>query len=63
MKKLLEVKEFDKIACNPEFNSEYNSEYADLPESVFRDFEDFINKIAGDDDLADAVEFLKFTLC
>ena len=61
MKKLLEVKEFDKISCNPEFKSEYNSEYAYLPESVFRDFEDFIHEFAGDDEHADALEFLKIS--
>ena len=55
MEKLLEVREFDKISCNPDFKTEY----AYLPEKVFRDFEEFIHAFAGDDDHADALEFLK----
>ena len=55
MKKLLEVREFDKISCNPDFKTEY----AYLPEKVFRDFEEFIHAFAGDEEHADALEFLK----
>ena len=55
MEKLLEVREFDKISCNPDFKTEY----AYLPEKVFREFEEFIHAFAGDDDHADALEFLK----
>lgn len=55
MKKLLEVREFEKISCNPDFRTEY----AYLPEQAFRDLEDFIHAFAGDEEHADALEFLK----
>ena len=55
MKELLEVKEFEQISCNPDFKNEY----AYLPEHVFRDLEEFIHAFAGDDEHADALEFLK----
>ena len=55
MNKLLEVREFDKISCNAEFKTEY----AYLPEPVFRDLEEFIHAFSGDDEHADALEFLK----
>ena len=54
MKKLLEVREFDKISCNPEFKAEY----AYLPEQVFNDLEEFIHAFAGDEEHADALDFL-----
>ena len=57
MKKLLEVREFDKISCNPE----YTNEYAYLPEPAFRDLENFIHAFAGDEDHADALDFLKIS--
>ena len=57
MKKLLEVREFDKISCNPDFKTEY----AYLPESVFKDLEEFIHAFAGDEEHADALEFLKIS--
>ena len=55
MKNMLEVREFDRISCNPDFKTEY----AFLPEKVFRDFEEFIHAFAGDEEHADALEFLK----
>ena len=55
MNKLLEVREFEKISCNPDFKTEY----AYLPESAFRDLEEFIHAFAGDDEYSDALEFLK----
>ena len=57
MNKLLEVREFEKISCNPDFKTEY----AYLPESVFRDLEEFIHAFAGDDEYSDALEFLKIS--
>ena len=57
MYKLLEVREFEKISCNPDFKTEY----AYLPESVFRDLEEFIHAFAGDDEYSDALEFLKIS--
>ncbi len=55
MKKLLEVREFDKISCNPDFKTEY----AYLPNDVFEDLEEFIHAFAGDEEHSDALEFLK----
>ena len=55
MQKLLEVREYDKISCNPDFKTEY----AYLPDPVFRDLEDFIHAYAGDASHADALDFLK----
>lgn len=55
MKKLLELKEFDKISCNSDFTDEYKY----LPEPVFRELEDFIHAFAGDEEHADALEFLR----
>ena len=55
MQKLLRVREFDSITCNPDFQTEY----AYLPEKVFRNLEEFIRMFSGDDDHADALEFLR----
>ena len=55
MKKLQEVREFEKISCNPDFETEY----AYLPEQVFRDLEKFIHAFSGDEEYSDAMEFLK----
>lgn len=55
MKKLLEVREFEKISCNPD----YSDEYAYLPEAVFKDLEDFIHAFSGDEEKADILDFLK----
>lgn len=57
MKGLLEVREFDRISCNPDFKTEY----AYLPEPVFRDLEAFIHSFSGDEEHADALEFLKIS--
>ena len=57
MKKLLEVREFEKISCNPDFKTEY----AYLPEPVFKELEEFIHAFAGDEEHADALEFLKIS--
>ncbi len=54
MDKLLEVREFDKISCNPDFKTEY----AYLPEPVFKELEKFIHAYIGNEDHADALEFL-----
>lgn len=55
MNHLLEVREFDKISCNPE----YEKEYAFLPEPVFRDLEEFIRLSSDNEETADALEFLR----
>ena len=53
MSKLLEVREFDKISCNPEYD-----EYKYLPEAVFKDLVNFIHAFSGDEEHADALEFM-----
>ena len=55
MKKLLEVREFDKISCN----QDYKTEYAYLPEAVFEDLVQFIHSSSGDLENADALDFLR----
>lgn len=55
MNKLLEVREYEKIS----YNSDFQNEYAYLPEPVFRTLEEFIHIFAGDEEHADALEFLK----
>lgn len=55
MEKLLEVREFDKISCNPDFKDEY----AYLPEKIFNDLKEFIHVFAADEEHADALAFLK----
>ena len=57
MRYLLEVREYEKISCNPDFKTEY----AYLPETVFKDLEDFIYAYADDEEHADALEFLKIS--
>ena len=57
MKRLLEVREFDRITCNPDFKAEYQY----LPEPVFRDLEAFIHAFAGDEAHADALDFLRIS--
>lgn len=57
MGKLLEVREFDRISCNPDFKTEY----AYLPEAVFSDLEEFIHAFGAADEHADALEFLKIS--
>ena len=59
MNKILEVREFDRISCNPDFENDDSSGFAYLPETVFRDFEEFIHAFTGDEEHADALEFLK----
>ncbi len=55
MEKLLEVREFDNISCNMDFQSEY----AYLPEAVFRELQEFIHVYEADEHSADALDFLK----
>ena len=55
MEKLLEVREFDKISCNPDFKDEY----AYLPEKIFNDLKEFIHVFAADEEHADALSSLK----
>ena len=57
MRKLLEIREYDKVSCNPDFTSEY----AYLPKRIFEDLECFIHSYAGDEEHADALDFLKIS--
>ena len=57
MKKLTEVREFEKICCNKDFEGEY----AYLPENIFKELEQFIHAFSGDEEHADALEFLKIS--
>lgn len=57
MRELLEVREYDRISCNPDFINEYKY----LPGKVFEDLEDFIHSYAGDEEHADALDFLKIS--
>ncbi len=54
MDNLLEVREFDKISCNPDFKTEY----AYLPEPVFKDLEKFIHTFTGGEEHVDVMKFL-----
>ena len=54
MTKLLEVREFERISCNPDFKTEY----AYLPEEVFGDLEEFIHVFTADEEHADALELI-----
>jgi len=55
MKNLLEVREFDKICCK----SDYQTNFAYLPEPVFRDLQEFIIAFSATEDHDDALDFLK----
>lgn len=55
MEKLTEVREFDKICCKKEFEGEY----VFLQENIFKELEQFIHAFSGDEEHADALEFLK----
>ena len=55
MNKLLEVREFDKISCK----KEYEPDYKYLPQPAFDDLIEFIHSFTGDEEYADALEFLK----
>ncbi len=55
MERLLEVKEFDRICCDSSFKSEYKL----LPVEEFNELEEFIHAYAGDEENADALNFLR----
>ncbi len=57
MSKLLAVREFEIIICNPEYKS--SSEYRYLDEVHFRELEHFIKGYVSSDDGADAYDFMK----
>lgn len=55
MEKLKEVREYDKICCNPDFRNEY----AYIPKEAFADLVKFIHEYTSYENQADALEFLK----
>lgn len=58
MNKLIEVKEFDSITGNPDYeNKRENLKY--LPEPAFHQLVTFVEEYEGTEDHADAMEFLK----
>ncbi len=59
MDKLLEVREFDSITGNAEFESDDNYKY--LEAKAFQDLIDFIHEFSGDDENADALDFMRIS--
>lgn len=57
MKKLLEVREFDSIIGNEDYGD--NEKYKYLDKKAFGELISFIHEFAGDDENADALEFMK----
>ena len=56
MDKLLEVREFETITGNEDYKDDDKFKY--LKENVFRDLVGFIHEFAGDEENADALEFM-----
>ena len=59
MGKLLEVREFDSITCNHEFELDDNFKY--IEKKAFQGLIEFIHKFAEDDERADAMEFMRIS--
>ena len=57
MDKLLEVREFESITGNADYKDDENYKY--LPEKAFADLVAFIHEYAGDEENADALEFMR----
>jgi 5-methylcytosine-specific restriction enzyme subunit McrC len=57
MNKLLEVREFDTITCNADYIDDDNYKYLD--EKIFQELVKFIHEFAGDNENADALEFMR----
>ena len=55
MNKVLEVREFDIITCNPDYREQYH--YLEKP--VFDSLVAFIHEFTGSEENADAIDFLK----
>jgi hypothetical protein len=52
MNKILEVREYDRISCNP-------ADKYTLPENVFKKLEEFIYQYEGNEEHADILDFFK----
>lgn len=59
MGKFLEVQEFDRICCNPDYKGDNSYGYKYMPEGDFRALEHFIHVFSGDEEHADALEFMR----
>lgn len=59
MDKLLEVREFDTITENADF--ENNEKYKYLDAAVFYDLVEFIHEFSGDEENADALDFMRIS--
>lgn len=59
MDKLLEVREFDTITGNADF--ENNEKYKYLDAAVFHDLVEFIHEFSGDEENADALDFMRIS--
>lgn len=57
MGKLLEVREFDSITGNAEFEHDENYKYYEA--TAFQDLIEFIHEFSGDEENADALEFMR----
>ena len=59
MEKLLEVREFDSITGNADYKNDEKYKY--LPEPAFHELIEFIHEFSGNDESADALEFMKIS--
>lgn len=59
MGKLLEVREFDAITCNADYENDEKYKYLDT--AVFHDLIDFIREFSADEENADALDFMRIT--
>ncbi len=59
MNKLLEVREFDIITGNVEFKNDIKYKY--LESAIFQNLIEFIHEFSGDENNADALEFMKIS--
>ena len=59
MAKLLEVKEFDSITGNVDFENDENFKYLDA--AAFQNLIEFIREFSGDDEIADILNFMRIS--
>lgn len=59
MDKLLEVREFDTITENADFENDEKYKYLDA--AVFHDLVEFIHEFSGDEENADALDFMRIS--
>lgn len=59
MAKLLEVKEFDSITGNVDFENDENFKYLDA--AAFQNLIEFIREFSGDNEIADILNFMRIS--